>query len=227
MNRHYLQMFAAAGAVGILSGLTLPGSNPYAGALQGFRAGAGQGFGQGATQILSAVPESSADDHDPRRPSAQDLVHRRCPDTGEGTGPQAARLRLWITLLVTGRFARRRRRVLILETLHQLDVLKGGRRAVEANRSDQPSLWSLLPRSGLRALLRHRSRPQNSQRIIDDDQPGDSIITNQLTQIQQFTDKLTEMRDQVQPPEGEGAGKLSRPHFPLYRSDIGKDRAGR
>ena len=45
-------MFAAAGAVGILSGLTLQGSNPYAGGAQGFRAGAGQGFGQAATQIM-------------------------------------------------------------------------------------------------------------------------------------------------------------------------------
>ena len=52
VNRHYVQMFAAAGAVGILSGLTLQGSNPYAGGLQGFRAGAGQGFGQAATQIM-------------------------------------------------------------------------------------------------------------------------------------------------------------------------------
>ena len=52
VNRHYLQMFAAAGAVGILSGLTLQGSNPYQGGLQGFRAGAGQGFGQAATQIM-------------------------------------------------------------------------------------------------------------------------------------------------------------------------------
>ena len=52
VNRHYLQMFAAAGAVGILSGLTLQGSNPYAGGLQGFRAGVGQGFGQAATQIM-------------------------------------------------------------------------------------------------------------------------------------------------------------------------------
>jgi len=52
VNRHYLQMFSAAGAVGILSGLTLQGSNPYAGGLQGLRAGAGQGFGQGATQIM-------------------------------------------------------------------------------------------------------------------------------------------------------------------------------
>ena len=52
VNRHYLQMFAAAGAVGILSGLTLQGGNPYAGGLQGFRAGGGQGFGQAATQIM-------------------------------------------------------------------------------------------------------------------------------------------------------------------------------
>ena len=52
VNRHYLQMFAAAGAVGILSGLTLRGSNPYAGGIAGFRAGAGQGFGQAATQVL-------------------------------------------------------------------------------------------------------------------------------------------------------------------------------
>ena len=52
VNRHYIQMFAAAGAVGILSGLTLRGSNPYGGGVEGFRAGAGQGFGQGATQIM-------------------------------------------------------------------------------------------------------------------------------------------------------------------------------
>ena len=52
VNRHYLPMFATAGAVGILSGLTLQGSNPYAGGLQGFRAGAGQGFAQAATQIM-------------------------------------------------------------------------------------------------------------------------------------------------------------------------------
>ena len=52
VNRHYLSMFAAVGAVGIISGLTLQGSDPYAGGAQGFRAGAGQGLGQGATQIL-------------------------------------------------------------------------------------------------------------------------------------------------------------------------------
>ena len=52
VNRHYLSMFAAVGAVGIISGLTLQGSNPYAGGAAGFRAGAGQGFAQGATQTL-------------------------------------------------------------------------------------------------------------------------------------------------------------------------------
>ena len=45
-------MFTAVGAVGILSGLTLRGSNPYGGGQQSFQAGAGQGLGQSATQIL-------------------------------------------------------------------------------------------------------------------------------------------------------------------------------
>lgn len=52
VNRHYWSMFAAAGAVGVLAGLTLQGANPYAGGAEGFRAGAGQGFGESATQIL-------------------------------------------------------------------------------------------------------------------------------------------------------------------------------
>ena len=52
VNRHYLSMFTAVGAIGVLSGLTLQGSNPYAGGSEGFRAGAGQGLGQSATQIL-------------------------------------------------------------------------------------------------------------------------------------------------------------------------------
>ena len=52
VNRHYLNMFTAVGAVGILSGLTLRGSNPYGGGQQSFQAGAGQGLGQSATQIL-------------------------------------------------------------------------------------------------------------------------------------------------------------------------------
>ena len=52
VNRHYLSMFASVGAVGIISGLTLRGSNPYGGGAEGFRAGAGQGLAQGATTIL-------------------------------------------------------------------------------------------------------------------------------------------------------------------------------
>ncbi len=52
VDRHYASMFAAAGAVGLLAGLTLQGSDPYAGGAAGFRAAAGQGFGQSATQIL-------------------------------------------------------------------------------------------------------------------------------------------------------------------------------
>ena len=52
VNRHYFSMFAAVGAVGIISGLTLQNSNPYGGGAQAFRAGAGQGLGQAAGQIL-------------------------------------------------------------------------------------------------------------------------------------------------------------------------------
>ncbi|MDE2754329.1 MAG: TrbI/VirB10 family protein [Gemmatimonadota bacterium] len=47
VNRHYLSTFAAAGAVGALSGLTLAGASPY-----GLRAGVGQGLGGSATSIL-------------------------------------------------------------------------------------------------------------------------------------------------------------------------------
>ena len=53
VDRHYASMFAAAGAVGVLAGLTLQGSDPYSGGGAGFRAAAGQGLGQSATQILS------------------------------------------------------------------------------------------------------------------------------------------------------------------------------
>ena len=52
VNRHYVAMFASVGAVGIISGLTVRGSDPYAGGRQGFQAGAGQGLAQGATSIL-------------------------------------------------------------------------------------------------------------------------------------------------------------------------------
>ena len=51
VNRHYFSMFAAVGAVGVLSGLTAARGNPYQGGA-GFQAGAGQGLGQAATRIL-------------------------------------------------------------------------------------------------------------------------------------------------------------------------------
>ena len=47
VNRHYFSTFAAAGAVGALSGLTLAGASPY-----GLRAGVGQGLGGSATSLL-------------------------------------------------------------------------------------------------------------------------------------------------------------------------------
>ena len=47
INRHYFSTFAAAGAVGALSGLTLAGGSPY-----GLRAGVGQGLGNSATTLL-------------------------------------------------------------------------------------------------------------------------------------------------------------------------------
>ena len=52
VERHYFSMFAAVGAVGVLSGLTAARGNPYEGGVAGFRAGAGQGLGQAATRIL-------------------------------------------------------------------------------------------------------------------------------------------------------------------------------
>ena len=51
VNRHYFSMFAAVGAVGVLSGLTAARGNPYQGGA-GFQAGASQGLGQAATRIL-------------------------------------------------------------------------------------------------------------------------------------------------------------------------------
>ncbi|MCZ0933632.1 MAG: hypothetical protein OXJ54_00460, partial [Gemmatimonadetes bacterium] len=47
VNRRYLSTFAAAGAVGALSGLTLAGASPY-----GLQAGIGQGLGGSATSML-------------------------------------------------------------------------------------------------------------------------------------------------------------------------------
>ena len=47
VDRHYFSTFAAAGAVGVLSGLTLAGAPAY-----GLQAGVGQGLGQSATSVL-------------------------------------------------------------------------------------------------------------------------------------------------------------------------------
>ena len=47
VDRHYLSTFAAAGAVGVVSGLALAGGSPF-----GLRSGVGQGLGQSATSIL-------------------------------------------------------------------------------------------------------------------------------------------------------------------------------
>ena len=47
VDRHYFSTFAAAGAIGVLSGLTLAGASPY-----GFQAGVGQGLGQSANSVL-------------------------------------------------------------------------------------------------------------------------------------------------------------------------------
>ena len=52
VDRHYFSMFAAVGAVGVLSGLTAARGNPYEGGVAGFRSNAGQGLGQAATRIL-------------------------------------------------------------------------------------------------------------------------------------------------------------------------------
>ncbi len=47
VGRHYFSTFAAAGAIGALSGLTLAGASPY-----GLQAGVGQGLGGSATSVL-------------------------------------------------------------------------------------------------------------------------------------------------------------------------------
>ena len=53
VNRHYVSMFAAAGAVGAIAGLTLQGAgSPYEGGRAGFQSGVSQGLGQSSSQIL-------------------------------------------------------------------------------------------------------------------------------------------------------------------------------
>ena len=88
VNRHYFSMFAAVGAVGIISGLTLQNSNPYGGGAQAFRAGAGQGLGQAAEQILQRFLNRLPTPHHPGRASAPYLVYVRC------TGPPKPKRRM-------------------------------------------------------------------------------------------------------------------------------------
>ena len=76
VNRHYFSMFAAVGAVGVLSGLTAVGGNPYEGGTAGMRSGAGQGLGQAATH-LGPFLESLTHHHYSRRTPAARLVHIR------------------------------------------------------------------------------------------------------------------------------------------------------
>ena len=50
VDRHYFGTFAAAGAVGVVSGLALAGGSPF-----GLRAGVGQGLGQSATSVIDRL----------------------------------------------------------------------------------------------------------------------------------------------------------------------------
>ena len=52
VNRHYFSMFAAVGAVGVLSGLTIQRGATYLSGEQDFQSGVSQGLGQAAMQIL-------------------------------------------------------------------------------------------------------------------------------------------------------------------------------
>ena len=74
VDRHYFSTFAAAGAVGVVSGLALAGGSPF-----GLRAGVGQGLGQSATSVLDRFLNRLPHPHDPRGPSPARLVHVRCP----------------------------------------------------------------------------------------------------------------------------------------------------
>ena len=78
VNRHYFSMFAAVGAVGIISGLTLQNSNPYGGGAQAFRAGAGGKARPSRRANLTAFLEPFTQYHHPGRASAPYLVYLRC-----------------------------------------------------------------------------------------------------------------------------------------------------
>ena len=77
INRHYFSMFAAVGAVGVLSGLTAAGGNPYEGGTASMRSAAGQGLGQAATRILDRFLNRYTHHHYSRRTPAPRLVYIR------------------------------------------------------------------------------------------------------------------------------------------------------
>ena len=60
VDRHYFSMFAAVGAVGVLSGLTAARGNPYEGGVAGFRARGGAGTRPSRYAHPGSFLESSA-----------------------------------------------------------------------------------------------------------------------------------------------------------------------
>ncbi len=61
VDRHYFSTFLAAGAVGVMSGLSAIGGSPYGGGFPGFQSGVSQGTAAGGQQImrrfLNRLPE--------------------------------------------------------------------------------------------------------------------------------------------------------------------------
>ena len=114
-------MFAAAGAVGVLGGLTLQESDPYAGGGAGFRAAAGQGFGQSATQLLgrflnrlptvTTAPDTGCACGRPRTSSCRGLSRTRKRCTADDEEMALADCWLVVTLAV-GTWTARRAQVL-------------------------------------------------------------------------------------------------------------------
>ena len=100
VNRHYFSMFAAVGAVGAISGLTLRNSNPYATGSEAFRAGAGGRTRPWRHTNLAAFLESFTHPHDPGGPSVADLVHFRCSSPPGPTRRTQMKTRLSIILTV-------------------------------------------------------------------------------------------------------------------------------
>ena len=81
VNRHYFSMFAAVGAVGIISGLTLQNSNPYGGGARGVPGRSRARARPSGGANLAAFLEPFTQYHNPGRASAPYLVYVRC------TGP--------------------------------------------------------------------------------------------------------------------------------------------